>query len=214
MKSFLVIGVGKFGHHLCRNLARNNCEIMIIDKDEEHIDDLLPYVTNAKIGDCTNQEVLQSLGVSNFDVCFVCIGENFQSSLEVTSLVKEMGAKSVVSLASRDIHAKFLLRNGADSVIYPDRDIAERVAKKYSKTTIFDYIELDSEYGIYEIPPFPESIGKTIQEVNFRSKYEANIIGYRKDGKTHMMPTADYVFKEDEHLIVVGKSKKLDKVIS
>ncbi len=213
MKSFLLIGLGKFGHHLCLNLAKYDCEILIVDKEEANIEDLLPYVTNAKIGDCSNPEVLQSIGVSNFDICFVCMGNNFQSSLEVTSLVKEMGAKKVVSRAARDIHAKFLLRNGADEVIYPDRDIAERVAKKYSKENIFDYIELDSEYAIYEIPPFAECIGKTIKDVNFRSKYDANIIGIKKNGKTMMMPAADYVFKEDEHLVVVGKSHTLDKVI-
>lgn len=214
MKSCLIIGLGKFGHHLCKNLAKYNNEILIIDKDEEQVEDLLPYVTSAKIGDCTNTEVLQSLGVSNFDICFVCIGENFQSSLEVTSLVKEMGGRRVVSLACRDIHAKFLLRNGADDVIYPDRDIAERMAKKYSKQALFDYIELDPEHGIYEIPPFPECIGKSIKEVNFRSQYDANIIGYKRQGRVHMMPPAEYVFKENEHLIVVGKNNKLDKIIN
>lgn len=214
MKSFLVIGAGRFGHHLCMNLSRFNCEVMVIEQDEEKLDDLLPFVTTAKIGDCTNPEVLESLGVSNFDVCFVCIGDNFQNSLEITSQVKEMGARKVVSRASRDIHAKFLLRNGADEVIYPDKDIAERVAKKFSKQSIYDYIELDSEYSIYEIPPFAECIGKSIKEVNFRAAYKANIIGYKKEGKTHMMPSADYVFSEDEHLIVVGKSYKLDKIIN
>ncbi len=213
MKSFLLIGLGKFGHHLCMNLAKYDCEILIIDKEEDMIEDLLPYVTNAKVGDCTNPEVLQSLGVANFDVCFVCMGDNFQSSLEVTSLVKEMGARKVVSRAARDIQAKFLLRNGADEVIYPDRDIAERVAKRFSKENIYDYVELDSEYAIYEIPPFPEVIGKTIKDSNFRARYDANIIGIKKDGRTKMMPAADYVFKVDEHLIVVGKSKALDKVI-
>ncbi len=214
MKSFLVIGAGRFGHHLCLNLSRYNCEVLVVDQAEDKLEDLLSYVTNAKIGDCTNPEVLESLGVSNFDVCFICIGDSFQNSLEVTSLIKEMGAKKVVSRALRDIHAKFLLRNGADEVIYPDKDIAERVAKKYSKQSIYDYIELDSEYSIYEIPPFPECIGLSIKEVNFRTRYKANIIGYKKDGKTHMMPTADYVFSEDEHLIVVGKSHKLDKIIN
>lgn len=214
MKSFLIIGIGKFGHHLCMNLAKSDCEILIVDQLEEKVEDLLPYVTNAKIGDCTNAEVLQSLGIRNFDVCFVCIAENFQSSLEITSLLSELGAKRVVSRADRDIQAKFLLRNGADEVIYPDRDIAERVGKKYVKNRIYEYFELDQDYSIYEIPPFDECIGKSIAEVNFRVKYDANIIGFRRNGTTYMMPPADYVFKEEEHLIVVGKTNKLDKIIN
>lgn len=121
MKSILIIGMGKFGHHLCTNLAKLDNEIMVVDEKEEMLEDLLPIVTSAKIGDCTNEEVLRSLGIGNFDICFVCIGTNFQSSLEITSLIKEMGAKYVISKASGDIHAKFLLRNGADEVIYPDR---------------------------------------------------------------------------------------------
>ena len=148
MKTILMIGMGKFGHHLCQNLARLGNEIMIVDDREEVLEDLLPVVTSAKIGDCTNEEVLKSLGVRNFDLCFVCIGTNFQSSLEITSLLKEMGAKYVISKANRDIHAKFLLRNGADEVIYPDRDIAEKLAVKVSANHVFDYIELTEEYSI------------------------------------------------------------------
>ncbi len=160
MKTILMIGMGKFGHHLCQNLARLGNEIMIVDDREEVLEDLLPVVTSAKIGDCTNEEVLKSLGVRNFDLCFVCIGTNFQSSLEITSLLKEMGAKYVISKANRDIHAKFLLRNGADEVIYPDRDIAEKLAVKVSANHVFDYIELTEDYSIYEIPLIREWVDR------------------------------------------------------
>ena len=132
MKSILIIGLGRFGTHLCMNLSKLDNEIMIVDECEERLEDLLPYVTSAKIGDCTNIKVLESLGVSNFDLCIVCIGNNFQNSLEVTSLLKDLGAKHIVSKANRDIHAKFLLRNGADEVIFPDRDIAEKLAVSLS----------------------------------------------------------------------------------
>ena len=132
MKSILMIGMGKFGHLLCMNMAKLDNEIMIVDEDEERLSDLLPLVTSAQIGDCTNVEVLKSMGIRNFDVCFVCISGNFQNSLEITSLLKELGASYVVSKAERDIQAKFLLRNGADEVIYPERDTAERAAKKFS----------------------------------------------------------------------------------
>ena len=149
MKSILIIGLGRFGTHLCQDLARLDNEIMIVDKDEASLEDLLPLVVSAKIGDCTNEKVLKSLGVGNFDYCFVCIGENFQSSLEITSLLKDLGAKYVVSKANRDIHAKFLLRNGADEVIYPDRDIAEKVAVRFSANQVFDYVELGNNFSIY-----------------------------------------------------------------
>lgn len=153
MKTVLIIGMGRFGQHLCRKMLKLNNEVMIVDRNEEAMEDLLPLVTNVKIGDCTNEEVLHSLGIGNFDLCFVCIGTNFQSSLEITSLLKEAGAKYVISKATRDIQAKFLLRNGADAVVYPEKDIAERIAVRYSADNVFDYIELDEEYSIYEIPP-------------------------------------------------------------
>ena len=170
MKSILIIGMGRFGHHLCQNLAALGNDVMVVDQKEEVLEDLLPIVTSAKIGDCTNEAVLRSLGIANFDICFVCIGTNFQSSLEITSLVKELGGRRVISKANRDIHAKFLLRNGADEVIYPDRDIAEKMAMRYSANHVFDYIELTQEYSIYEIPPLPEWIPKTIREADIRNR--------------------------------------------
>ncbi len=152
MKSMLVIGLGRFGQHLASNLLDLENDVMIIDVDEKKLEGLVPYATSSKIGDCTNPEVLRSLGIGNFDVIFVCIGTNFQSSLEITSLVKEMGGKHVVSKATRDIQAKFLLRNGADEVIYPEKDIAERCAAKYSMDNVFDYIEISSLRDIRDQP--------------------------------------------------------------
>ncbi|MBO5371731.1 MAG: TrkA family potassium uptake protein [Lachnospiraceae bacterium] len=213
MKSILMIGMGRFGSHLCMNLSKLDNEIMIVDECEEKLEDLLPYVTSAKIGDCTNIKVLESLGVSNFDLCIVCIGNNFQSSLEITSLLKDLGAKYVVSKANRDIHAKFLLRNGADEVIFPDRDIAEKLAVSLSADQVFDYINLADGYSIYEISPLPEWIGKSILDVNFRARYHLSIIGVKYGEHTQILPNADYVFKKDEHLMVIGHQKDLDKVI-
>lgn len=213
MKSILIIGMGKFGHHLCQNLAELGNEIMIVDQKEEVLEDLLPIVTSAKIGDCTNEEVLKSLGVANFDLCFVCIGTNFQSSLEITSLVKEMGAKYVISKANRDIHAKFLLKNGADEVIYPDRDIAEKLAVRHSANHVFDYIELTDDYAIYEIPPLPEWLGKSIREVNFRVKYKVSILGTKKGEDVSLLPPADHIFMADEHLMVIGRGEDVDRIL-
>lgn len=213
MKTVLIIGMGRFGQHLCRKMLKLNNEVMIVDRNEEAMEDLLPLVTNAKIGDCTNEEVLHSLGIGNFDLCLVCIGTNFQSSLEITSLLKEAGAKYVISKATRDIQAKFLLRNGADAVVYPEKDIAERIAVRYSADNVFDYIELDEEYSIYEIPPLREWIGKTIGEVDFRARLNSSIIGTKLNGITSFLPGADHVFRADEHLMVIGKKKDIDKIL-
>lgn len=213
MKTVLIIGMGRFGQHLCRKMLKLNNEVMIVDRKEEAMEDLLPLVTNAKIGDCTNEEVLHSLGIGNFDLCFVCIGTNFQSSLEITSLLKEAGARYVISKATRDIQAKFLLRNGADAVVYPEKDIAERIAVRYSADNVFDYIELDEEYSIYEIPPLREWIGKTIGEVDFRARLNSSIIGTKLNGITSFLPGAGHVFRAEEHLMVIGRKKDIDKIL-
>ena len=172
MKSILIIGMGKFGHHLCADLIKNGNDIMVMDKDEAKVRDLIYDVTKVQIGDCTDPQVVKALGINNFDLIFVCIGTNFQSSLEITSLVKEMGGKYVISKANRDVHAKFLLRNGADEVIYPDRDMAERVAKKYSANHVLDYVALNDDYSIYEINPPEGWVGKSIKENNVRQEIQ------------------------------------------
>jgi len=213
MKSILIIGMGRFGRHLCKNLSQLGNQVMIVDEKEENLEEMLPYVVSAKIGDCTNENVLKSLGISNFDLCFVCIGTNFQSSLEITSLVKELGGRHVVSKANRDIHAKFLLRNGADEVIYPDRDIAEKLAVRYSANHVFDYIELTEEYSIYEIPPLREWTGKTIKELDIRNRYGIHILGTKVNGKAKLMPGASYVICQEEHLMVIGKKEDVDRIL-
>jgi trk system potassium uptake protein TrkA len=205
--------MGRFGRHLCKNLAKLGNEIMIVDDKEENLEELLPDVVSAKIGDCTNVAVLESLGVDNFDIVFVCIGTNFQSSLEITSLVKELGAKYVVSKANRDIHAKFLLRNGADEVIYPDRDIAEKLAVSYSSDDIFDYIELTDEYSIYEINPLPTWVGHSFKDLGLRNKFNINVLGVKKDNEAKMMPGPDYVIQAHEHLIVIGKNDDVERIL-
>lgn len=210
MKSVLIIGLGRFGHHLTHNLLELQNDVMIVDIDEKKVEDLIPYATSTKIGDCTNPEVLGGLGVANFDIVFVCIGTNFQSSLEITSLVKEMGAKKVVSKATRDIQAKFLLRNGADEVIYPEKDIAEECAVRYSMDNIFDYMEMADGYGIYEIRPLTEWCGKSIRESNIAAKYHISILGIKKEnGATNIMPSPDYVINDKEHLMVLANNNEI-----
>lgn len=212
MKSILVIGIGRFGKHLCQDLIENGNDVMAVDEDEENLEEILPLVTSAKIGDCTKEEVLKSFGVSNFDICFVCIGTNFQSSLEVTSLLKDLGAKYVISKATRDIQAKFLLKNGADEVIYPDRDIAARIAARVSANNVYDYVEM-GEYSIYEIQTIEEWFGKSIREVDFRAKYSVSIMGIKQGGETQILPSPDHIFQENEHLMVIGKKEHIDRIL-
>ena len=216
MKSILIIGMGRFGHHLAHDFLENGHDVMIIDEIEEKVEDMVPYATSTKIGDCTKEEVLKSLGIKNFDVVFVCIGSNFQSSLEITSLVKELGAKRVVSKATRDIQAKFLLRNGADEVIYPEKDIAKKWAERYSLDNIFDYFNLTGDIGVYEVNPLPEWVGKSIRESNISAKHKVIILGVRKQGDEEMtmLPSADYVINEKEHLMIMAENDVVEKLLT
>jgi trk system potassium uptake protein TrkA len=171
-------------------------------------------VVNAKIGDCTNEAVLKTLGVDNFDICFVCMGDSFQNSLEITSLIKEMGAKYVVSKANRNIHARLLLKNGADEVIYPDRDAAERAAVRYSSNKVLDYTELANGIAIYDIDPLDSWVGKSIKELNIRRVYGISIVAVKdKDGSTNFMPGADYVIRDEDHLMVMGKQEDSERIV-
>lgn len=213
MKSALIIGMGRFGQHLCKNLSNLGNQVMIVDKEESRLDGLHEYVVNAKIGDCTNEEVLKSLGVGNYDTVFVCIGTNFQSSLEITSLCKELGAKYVVSKANRDIHAKFLLRNGADEVVYPDRDIAERVSVKHTSDNVFDYVELTENYSMFEVKPLRAWVGKSLRQLDLRNNYDILVLGYKSGQNVDFMPKADSLITADVHLLVIGLQEDVAKII-
>lgn len=211
MKSILLIGMGRFGKHIAMNLNQLGHQVMVVDKVEERIEDILPYVTSAQIGDSTNVGFLESLGIANFDVCIVAIGNNFQSSLETTSLLKELGAKLVVSRAARDVQAKFLLRNGADEVVYPEKQLAKWTAIRYSVDHILDYIELDGEHAMFEVQ-IPESwIGRTIGQIDIRKKYSINIIGVRKNGELDMSLTSETVLENGSTMLVLGRYKELQK---
>lgn len=211
MKSVLLIGLGRFGKHIAMKLNHLGHYVMAIDKEEERVDTVLPYVTSAQIGDSTNADYLETLGIRNFDVCIVAIGNDFQSSLETTSNLKELGAKLVVSRASRDVQAKFLLRNGADEVIYPEKQMANWAAIRYSADHILDYIELDDGYAIFEVSVPENWIGLSVGEIDIRKKYNVNILGFKNNGKMDMGITSNTVFKNDQTLLVVGEYKALQK---
>ncbi len=151
--------------------------------------------------------------MKNFDLCFVCIGSDFASSLLITSMLKDMGAARVVAKASQDIHAKLLLRNGADDVVYPERDSAERMATRLSAQNVFDYIELTDEYSIYEIAPLENWVGHSIREIDVRNKYHINILGVKENGVLKPLPGGDYRFTGNEHLLAMAAREDAKKLL-
>ncbi|MCI8717720.1 MAG: TrkA family potassium uptake protein [Lachnospiraceae bacterium] len=211
MKTILLIGIGNFGKHIALELNRLGHEIMAIDQSEERVAEILPYVTNTQIGNSTNMEFLESLGVRNFDVCIVTIGNDFQSSLETTSNLKELGAQLVVSRANRDVHAKFLLRNGADEVLYPQKQLAKWAAIRYGSNHILDYIELDESHSIFEVSVPKAWCNKSIGQVDIRKKYKINIMAVKRDGKMDLTITPDTVLEENMTMLVLGEYKALQK---
>lgn len=211
MKSVLLIGLGRFGRHVAFKLNEMGHQVMAIDNREERVDAVLHYVTNAQIGDSTSEDFLSSLGVGNYDVCIVAIGDDFQSSLETASLLKEMGAKLVVARASRDVQAKFLLRNGADEVVYPEKQLASWTAIRYTADHILDYIELDDDYSIFELDIPKEWCGKTIGTLNIRQKFGINILGIREDGILNMNITPETNLSKENSILVLGRQKAIQK---
>ena len=211
MKSILLIGLGRFGKFIAMKLHAMGHQVMAVDTSEERVNALLPYVTNAQIGDSTNAEFLKSLGVGNFDVCMVTIGDSFQNSLETTSLLKELGARYVVSRAERDVQEKFLLRNGADAVVYPEKHEAKWAAVRYTADHILDLIQLDNTHAILEVE-VPESwLGKSIIELDIRKKYGVNIMAIKHNDSINVNVEPDIVLTEDITLLVLGDYKNLKK---
>lgn len=211
MKSILLIGLGLFGRHIAEELNQLGHEIMAVDENEERVNSVLPYVTNAQIGDSTDAEFLKSLGIRNFDVCIVTMSGNFQNSLETTSLLKELGASLVVSAAKRDVQEKFLLRNGADKVVYPEKQMAKWTAIRYTSDHILDYIEVDDSYAIFEVQVPENWIGKTIGRIDIRKKYNINILALKESGKFNMAITPETELSENNTMLVLGEYKALQK---
>ena len=210
-KSVLLIGLGRFGIYIALTLHELGHEVMAVDENEERVNDAMPYVTDGQIGDSTNEALLKSLGIKNYDVCIVTIGGDFQSSLETTCLLKELGAQKVVSRAEQDVQAKFLLRNGADEIIYPEKQLAAWAAIRYSSDHILDYIELGDSCSIFEVSVPSAWVGKTVVEIDIRRKYNVNIIATKKGGKINAVVTADTILSGDETLLVLGDYKALRK---
>lgn len=211
MKSILLVGLGRFGKHIALKLNELGHEVMAVDKVEEKVEEVLPFVTNAQIGDSTKEEFLRPLGIRNFDVCIVAIGNDFQGSLETTSLLKELGAQMVVSRAAKDVQAKFLLKVGADEIVYPEKQLARWTAIRYSANHIFDYIALDHDYAIFEIE-IPEMwVGKTIREIGIRQKYNINIMAIKKNDKLEMTITPETCLAGNQTMLVLGNNQDIQR---
>ena len=211
MKSILLIGLGGFGKNIAMKLRELNHQVMAVDQKEELVQEFLPYVTNAQIGDSTNEEFLRSLGVDNYDACIVAIGDDFQSSLETTSLLKELGAQMVVSRAATDVQEKFLLRNGADEVVYPEKQLARWTAIRCSADHILDYIEIDSDHAIFEVSIPKTWLGKTVGQLDIRKKFSINILAVKTDRKLNSFITPDTLLSEEMSLMVMGTYKDIQK---
>ena len=211
MKSILLIGLGRFGRHIAMHLNELNHQVMAVDHVEERVDAVLPYVTNAQIGDSTNEEFLAALGVGNYNACIVAIGDNFQNSLETTYLLKELGARKIIARASKEMQEKFLLRNGADEVVYPEKQLAAWTAIRCSSEHILEYIELDDEYAIFEVEIPSDWSGKSILELDIRKKHGINILGVRTNGKLNMNITPNTVFGHGTSVLVLGQEKAVHK---
>ena len=211
MKSILLIGLGRFGKNIAIELNKLGHEVMGVDHDEERVNEAIDVVTDARIGDSTNEAFLRSLGVRSFDMCYVTISNDFQSSLETTCLLKELGASYVISRAERDGQEKFLLRNGADEVVYPEKQIAKWAAIRFSSFAIHDYIELDESHSLYEVSVPDSWVGKSIVQLDVRRKHSLNIIAVRNDGVMNFMVKPDTMLKSDTTLLVLGEYSALKK---
>lgn len=213
MKSVLLIGLGRFGRHIAMKLNEMNYEVLAVDVQEEEVNDILPYVTTALIGDSTNEKFIASLGVRNFDVCIVAIGDDFLSTLETTSLLKENGAKFVVARASRDTHAKFLRRNGADDVVYPEKQMAIWTAVRYGVERVLDYVELNREYSMFETELPHSWVGKNLIELQVRQKYKINVIAIKHMGEWEPTPDPNHKFEPGETVLIMGNQKNIVKFL-
>ena len=211
MASVLLIGMGKFGRTLGEQLIEMGDEVMIVDKNEDAINPIASKYTNALIANCMNEDSLASMDIPGFDICVVAIGDDFQSSLEITSLLKDLGAKRIVSKATTDIQRKFLFRAGADEVIYPDRDVAEKLAVRINSKNIINFIDIDDTYAIFEISLPEPWAGKRLIEVNPRANFGINILTVKKESQVIASLDGDYVFEPLDQLVVFGNTQTILK---
>ncbi|AKL94507.1 Ktr system potassium uptake protein C [Clostridium aceticum] len=212
MKQYVIIGCGRFGRSVAENLYKLGHDVLAIDENEETMQSISDKVTHAVQADATDEHALRSLGLRNFDVAVITIGSDIQSSIMATLIVKDLGVKYVVAKAQSEIHAKVLYKIGADRVVFPERDMGMRVAHNLVSTNILDYIELAPEYSIMEITALDEWNGKSILDLNIRSKFGINIMAVKHGNHINVSPTASDVVHRGDVLVVIGHNNDLKKL--
>ncbi|MGN0714110.1 MAG: potassium channel family protein [Anaerovoracaceae bacterium] len=212
MKSILIIGLGRFGRHMARKFSEQGHSVLAIEKDSETADNAIDVVKDIQIGDARSELFIESLGISNFDLCVVAIGDDFLSALEITVLLKDYGAKYIIARATRDVYRKLLLRNGADYVVYAEREMAERLAIRFGSRNVYDYMKLGEDFEIFEIDAPSSWHGRTILEKQVRSKYGITILATKQGNLVSPSPSPEYVFNGQDTLIVLGTSAQIDKL--
>ncbi|MBR2801156.1 MAG: TrkA family potassium uptake protein [Erysipelotrichaceae bacterium] len=212
MNSFLVIGAGRMGSRLAEQLMLEGNEVMLLDRNEDKAQKLADVVTAVKIGDCTDMDTLREIGVNNFDYCIVCISKDFEASMMITAVLKELGAQKVVARASSNFHARLLKKIGADEVIFPEQEVADHLAVRYTRNRILDYFKLTEDYQIMEVEVPYSWVGKTVGELQVRSRYGINIIGIRSEKGFDPVIDVNDSFGEKQTLIVGGTEKQLRKI--
>ena len=213
MKNVLLIGLGRFGRQMAQKLTDMHHQVLAIDKDERKIQEAMSYVTNAEIGDATDPALIDALGVKDFDLCVITMSHDLQASLEITALLKEKGAPYVLVRVSRDTHARFLLACGADEIIYPEKEMADWAAVRYSGDHVYDYTRLSPDHAIYETEIPDAWIGHSVVDLGVRQRYHLNILAIRRNGNVEPMPGPSYQFRPGDRTVLLGSDKDVQKFL-
>lgn len=214
MKNILIIGLGRFGYHIAQELSKLNTQVLAVDTSEEHLQKVDEYVSKTLIGDGTDVDFLKTLGINTFDECIVTIGDDFQASLETVLNLKELGARKITARASMESQRSLLLKIGADLVVYPEKQLAKWTALHCANNSVYDFMDLDNNYGVYEIHTPKEWSEKTLAELDLRKKHNINIIGIKEKNKMKMILGPTYKLKEGENLVIIAREADVNKFLS
>ena len=212
MKSYIVIGLGRFGAEVARQLSALGCEVLAMDTQADLVQEISSQITHAVVGDATDKEVLRALGAGSFDCAIVAIGDDLSASVLATMNLQELGVPKIVCKAHDETHRKVLKKLGADRVVIPEQENASRLARSLSSPNVLDYIELSEDYGILEVPAPKSWVGKTLKELNVRAKLGVNIIAVEQEGRINVSPAADYCIESGDIMVVLGDTGALDRV--
>ncbi|WP_308636023.1 potassium channel family protein [Paenibacillus silvisoli] len=208
-KQYAVIGIGRFGSSVATSLSKLGFDVLAIDSDEHKVQDIANFVTHAVTADSTDEEALRALGLRNFDVVVVAIGADIQASILTTLILKELGVPQLIVKAQNDLHGKVLNKIGADKVVFPERDMGQRVAHHLISPNILEYIELSNDYSIVELKAPKFAVGKNLKQLDIRAEYKCNVLAIKTGNELNISPYADDVIKENDVLVIVGRSEHL-----